>query len=175
MSLAEPEGAGVDLVHKLVASPVGLLKLVASDAGLVAVLWEKEAAGRVRLGDSAEDARHAVLLQCEAELQEYFAGQRRTFSVPIHLRGTPFQREVWEALRAIPFGETRTYGELAAQLGQPNATRAVGAANGRNPVAILVPCHRVVGSAGKLTGFAGGLDAKAKLLALESAERMLFV
>jgi methylated-DNA-[protein]-cysteine S-methyltransferase len=90
------------------------------------------------------------------------------------MRGTPFQKQVWEALLSIPFGQTRTYGQLAVQLGNPKATRAVGAANGRNPLSIVVPCHRVIGFSGKLTGFAGGLEAKAHLLNLESPEERLF-
>jgi methylated-DNA-[protein]-cysteine S-methyltransferase len=96
-----------------------------------------------------------------------FAGKRAAFSIPLDVRGTHFQKRVWAALLGIPFGETRTYGQLANQLGNSKATRAVGAANGRNPLAILVPCHRVIGFSGKLTGFAGGLDAKAHLLGLE--------
>jgi methylated-DNA-[protein]-cysteine S-methyltransferase len=115
------------------------------------------------------------LLRTEKELEEYFAGKRDAFTVPLDMRGTQFQRQVWEALLAIPFGETRTYGQLANQLGNPKATRAVGAANGRNPLAILVPCHRVLGFSGKLTGFAGGLDAKAHLLHLEKRDNKLFL
>jgi methylated-DNA-[protein]-cysteine S-methyltransferase len=111
------------------------------------------------------------LLQTEKEPDEYFAGRRNTFSVPLDMDGTKFQKNVWDALANIPFGETRTYGQLAKQLGNPKAMRAVGAANGRNPVAIVVPCHRVIGADGKLTGFAGGLEAKAHLLNLESPKR----
>jgi len=164
----------MSLAYKLVSSPIGRLKLVASDLGLVAVLWEQDNPRRVRLSDLVEDPAHPVLLQAETELREYFTGKRDAFSIPLDLRGTPFQKQVWELLLGIPFGETRTYGQLAKQLGNPNATRAVGAANGRNPIAILVPCHRVIGHSGKLTGFAGGLEAKAHLLNLESAERVLF-
>ena len=115
-----------------------------------------------------------MLVRTEKELNEYFTGMRSGFTVPLDMRGTPFQRQVWEALLGIPFGETRTYGQLAIQLGNPKATRAVGAANGRNPIAILVPCHRVIGHSGKLTGFAGGLDAKAYLLKLEGRGQHLF-
>jgi methylated-DNA-[protein]-cysteine S-methyltransferase len=149
-------------------SPVGNLKLVASDQGLVAILWEDDTPRRVPLQeDLIEDANHPMLARTEPQLQEYFAGERKSFSVPLDIRGTPFQKSVWQALQAIPFGETRTYGDLAKQLGNPTATRAVGAANGRNPVSIVVPCHRVIGASGKLTGFAGGLAAKAYLLGLE--------
>jgi methylated-DNA-[protein]-cysteine S-methyltransferase len=103
------------------------------------------------------------------QLREYFAGRRQSFELTLDVSGTPFQRAVWNALLTIPFGETRTYGELARQVGRPSAARAVGAANGQNPVAIVAPCHRVIGAGGALTGFAGGLDAKARLLRLEGA------
>jgi methylated-DNA-[protein]-cysteine S-methyltransferase len=165
---------GVSLSFKLMESPIGRLKLVASQKGLVAVLWENDGPRRVRLEELEESDDNPILTQTEDELREYFAGKRTQFSVPLDMRGTPFQRQVWEALLAIPFGQTRTYGQLAKQLGNVNATRAVGAANGRNPVAIIAPCHRVVGSTGKLTGFAGGLDAKAHLLSLEGRDQKLF-
>jgi methylated-DNA-[protein]-cysteine S-methyltransferase len=157
----------MSLAYKLIDSPVGELKLVASDKGLVAILWENDSPRRVRLSELVEDEHHPVLVETERQLEEYFAGKRKAFSVALDMRGTRFQKDVWEALLAIPFGETRSYGQLANQLGNPRATRAVGAANGRNPVSIIVPCHRVIGSSGKLTGFAGGLDAKARLLGLE--------
>jgi methylated-DNA-[protein]-cysteine S-methyltransferase len=156
------------LVYKIMDSPVGKLKLVASDKGLVAVLWENDSPSRVRLTELVEDATDPVLRETERQLEEYFAGKRKTFSLTLDMRGTRFQNDVWEALLAIPFGETRSYGQLAKQLGNPKATRAVGAANGRNPISIVVPCHRVIGSSGKLTGFAGGLDTKAHLLELEA-------
>src|SRR3984957_6111239 len=158
----------MSLVYKTMESPVGKLKLVASDEGLVAILWENDRPSRVRLGEVIEDGEHRVLVETERQLGEYFAGRRKVFSVALDMRGTRFQRDVWEALLAIPFGETRSYGQLAKQLGNPRATRAVGAANGRNPVSIIVPCHRVIGSSGKLTGFAGGLEVKAHLLNLEA-------
>jgi methylated-DNA-[protein]-cysteine S-methyltransferase len=157
----------MSLVYKTMQSPVGELKLVASDEGLVAILWENDRPNRVRLGELVENKKHPVLLETERQLREYFAGKRKKFSVALDMRGTRFQKDVWEALLAIPFGETRSYGQLAKQLGNPRATRAVGAANGRNPVSIIVPCHRVIGSSGKLTGFAGGLETKAQLLGLE--------
>ena len=145
----------MSLSYKLVPSPIGKLKLVASDKGLAAVLWETENPRRVRLEELVEDANHPVLRETERQLKEYFAGKRQSFSLPLDMRGTRFQNQVWEALLGIPFGETRSYGQLANQLGNPKATRAVGAANGRNPIAIVVPCHRVIGFSGKLTGFAG--------------------
>jgi methylated-DNA-[protein]-cysteine S-methyltransferase len=157
----------MSLAYKLIDSPVGELKLVASDKGLVAILWENDSPRRVRLSELVEDEHHPVLVETERQLEEYFAGKRKVFSVALDMRGTRFQKDVWEALLAIPFGETRSYGQLANQLGNPRATRAVGAANGRNPVSIIVPCHRVIGASGKLTGFAGGLNAKARLLGLE--------
>jgi methylated-DNA-[protein]-cysteine S-methyltransferase len=156
-------------VYKMVDSPIGRLKLVATDDGLAAILWEHDRPSRVRLNIAAEDAGHPVLIETGRQLEEYFAGRRTEFTVKLDLAGTPFQRQVWNALLTIPFGETRSYGQIARQIGRPSAVRAVGAANGRNPVSIITPCHRVIGSTGKLTGFAGGLDVKAHLLALEGS------
>jgi methylated-DNA-[protein]-cysteine S-methyltransferase len=151
-------------------SPVGTLTLVASDAGLRAVMWPGEPAARVGLG-GAEIARGKapVLAETARQLDGYFAGTRTTFDLPLDLAGTPFQVAAWRALGAIPYGETRTYAEQAALLGRPTAVRAVGAANGRNPISIVLPCHRVVGSDGALRGFAGGVDVKRRLLDIESA------
>lgn len=154
---------------KTIWSPVGELTLVADDRGLAAILWENDKPDRVRLGALSEKSDHPVLVETERQLGEYFAGDRRIFDVPLSFAGTDFQKRVWAALLAIPFGETRSYGEIADQLGAPGASRAVGAANGRNPISIIAPCHRVVGSDGKLTGFAGGLEAKRFLLDLEQA------
>ena len=156
-------------------SPVGTLTLIASDLGLVAILWPGDDPRRVPLGESVLfDDQHPTLMAACAQLEEYFSGGRTSFDLPLDMRGTPFQQTVWQALTTIPFGETRSYLDLANQLGNPTATRAVGAANGRNPVSIIVPCHRVIGSSGKLTGFAGGLEAKAWLLELEGREKRLF-
>lgn len=160
----------VSNVFKTMPSPVGALTLVAGDTGLAAVLWENDDPDRVRFGALGEDAQHPVLAETERQLSEYFAGVRRAFDLPLDFRGTAFQKRVWEQLLAIPFGETRSYGEIARALGQPAATRAVGAANGRNPISIIAPCHRVIGANGALTGFAGGLKAKQYLLALEGLE-----
>ena len=154
-----------------IASPVGALTLIASDAGLSAVLWENDDPKRVRVGDLIDAPQHPILVQAERELREYFAGERRSFSVPLDASGTAFQKKAWAALLTIPYGETRSYGQLAAQVGNPKASRAVGAANGRNPISIIVPCHRAIASDGALTGFAGGLDAKRHLLALEARGR----
>jgi methylated-DNA-[protein]-cysteine S-methyltransferase len=151
-------------VSKLVRTPVGKLKLIASDQGLAAVLWENDDPRRVRLNVVRESSSHPVLLKTERELREYFDGRRRSFTVPLDFTGTPFQRDVWRALLTIPFGETRSYGDIAKQVRKPRAVRAVGAASGKNPISIIAPCHRVIGSTGKLTGFAGGTSTKAKLL-----------
>lgn len=152
---------------KTMTSPVGTLTLVAKEKGLVAILWENDRPGRVRLGPLDEEPDHPVLVETERQLRAYFRGDLRSFTVPLAFEGTEFQRSVWEALLTIPFGETRSYGEIARQIGRPTAFRAVGAANGRNPISIIAPCHRVVGSTGDLTGFAGGLAAKETLLELE--------
>lgn len=157
------------LAHKDIASPVGTLRLVASDTGLVAILWPNERPGRVPLGPTVEEAGHPILARAAMQVDGYFAGTLRAFDVPLDLRGTDFQRSVWQALLTIPFGETRSYAQIADQIGRPTASRAVGAANGRNPVSIIAPCHRVIGANGALTGFAGGLEAKRLLLDLEAA------
>lgn len=158
---------------KVIRSPVGALALVASGRGLAAILWENDDPRRVPLGKIEDGDGHPVLLQTEQQLREYFAGQRKEFTLPLDLRGTQFQQRVWSALLTIPFGETRSYAQIAEQIGCPAAVRAVGAANGRNPISIIAPCHRVIGSNGKLTGFAGGLAVKAQLLSLERGEAML--
>lgn len=153
-------------------TPFGELTLVASDAGLRAVLWPVERDGRVRLPPGiGDDADHPVLRASIEQLDQYVAGQRRGFDLPLDLHGTDLQRLVWEGLAGIPYGATRTYGEHAAQVGRPSAIRAVAAAIGRNPVSIVLPCHRVVGSDGGLTGFAGGLEAKRALLDHEGTVR----
>lgn len=155
--------------YTTVPSPVGTLTLVASDAGLAAILWENDDPDRVRLAPTTETPEHPVLRETARQLAEYFAGGRTMFDLPLDFNGTDFQKRVWTALLTIPFGETRSYGEIAHQIGRPTASRAVGAANGRNPISIVAPCHRVIGSTGKLTGFAGGLAAKEYLLGLEKA------
>jgi methylated-DNA-[protein]-cysteine S-methyltransferase len=156
-------------VYKTMESPVGKLTLVASGEGLTGLLWENDRPERVRLTLDAEDPRHPVLVEAERQLGEYFGGSRKAFDLKLDFAGTAFQRKVWNALLTIPFGETRSYAQIARQIGHPTAVRAVGAANGKNPVSIVAPCHRVIGSTGKLTGFAGGLDVKARLLGLEGA------
>ncbi|HXD45378.1 MAG TPA: methylated-DNA--[protein]-cysteine S-methyltransferase [Pseudolabrys sp.] len=156
---------------KTIASPVGVLTLVAGDAGLAAVLWDNDDPKRVRVGALRAAPEHPILVQAENELRAYFAGEHTVFSVPLAAAGTPFQKKAWAALLTIPYGETRSYGELARQIGNAKAARAFGAANGRNPLSIVVPCHRAIASDGALTGFAGGLAAKRYLLSLETRVR----
>ncbi len=156
------------LFYKEIQSPVGKLKLVASAKALVAVLWEEEPPNRVKLDTMNLDLQHPILIEAERQLSEYFAGERTEFDLPLEPEGTEFQKRVWQALRNIPFGKTKSYRDLARAVGLPDASRAVGAANGKNPLSIVVPCHRVVGADGSLTGFAGGLETKAALLALEA-------
>lgn len=154
------------LHHTVIDTPIGPLTLVASAAGLCAVRF---AAGRGPEHGSpgaiaADDPSHPVLVEAARQLGEYFAGLRQEFDLPLDVKGTPFQRAAWAALHAIPYGTTISYAEQADRIGDRRAARAVGAANGRNPVPIVVPCHRVVGADGSLTGFAGGTDVKAWLL-----------
>lgn len=147
---------------------VGDLSIVCCNEGLVAVLWPGEV--RVPLPGvptRVEKGDHPLLAATCQQLDEYFAGTRTTFDLPLTPNGTEFQLAAWRALRDIPYGETRSYAEQATTIGRPKAVRAVGSANGRNPISIIVPCHRVIGSNGSLTGFGGGLDAKTYLLALE--------
>jgi methylated-DNA-[protein]-cysteine S-methyltransferase len=155
------------LYRKTLPSPVGRLTLIGGDAGLAAVLWENDRPGRVKLEVLEEKPRHPVLMEAARQLKDYFAGRRTRFDLKLDFRGTDFQKKVWKALLTIPHGETRSYAQIARQIGKPKAVRAVGAANGRNPISIIAPCHRVIGSNGALTGFAGGLDAKQLLLDLE--------
>lgn len=157
--------------HKKMASPVGELTLIASEKGLAAVLWENDRPGRVKTDTGTESNEHPLLLEVEKQLQEYFEKKRTLFMLELDFIGTEFQKKVWQALLGIPFGETRTYGQIAKQLGDIKAVRAVGAANGKNPISIIAPCHRVIGASGKLVGFAGGLDNKAYLLELEGARK----
>lgn len=125
----------------------------------------------LKFGVCEKGSPDAVLLKAKSELEEYFAGERKDFSLPLKPKGTPFQLRVWRALREIPYGETSTYGEIAKRIGNDKACRAVGMANNRNPIAIIVPCHRVIGAGGSLTGYAGGLDKKEFLLNFEAQRR----
>jgi methylated-DNA-[protein]-cysteine S-methyltransferase len=157
-------------VYKTIDSPLGKLTLVGREARLAAILWENDRPTQVRLGTMQEEADSPVLLETERQLAQYFAGQRQQFDLALDFSGTDFQKRVWQALLTIPFGETRSYSDIARQLGDVKAVRAVGAANGKNPISIVAPCHRVIGASGELTGFAGGLKAKELLLTLEGAQ-----
>ncbi|ENU32618.1 methylated-DNA--[protein]-cysteine S-methyltransferase [Acinetobacter parvus] len=160
----------MQLVYMYMESPVGALKLVAHDQALVAVMWDNEDHKRVRLAELIENIQHPLLLKVKQQLEQYFAGQRQQFNLPLDFQGTDFQQRVWRALLTIPYGETRSYKDIALQIGNEKAVRAVGAANGRNPISIIAPCHRVIGSGGALVGFAGGLDKKQILLSLEQGQ-----
>jgi O-6-methylguanine DNA methyltransferase len=156
------------LTHLVVGSPVGPLTLVSDGTHLTGLYFteHRHAPGDVGTQVSAEEAP-AVLRAAAEQLEEYFAGARTDFDLPVAARGTDFQQRVWALLREIPYGQTWSYGRLAAELGQPGASRAVGLANGRNPVSIVVPCHRVIGSTGAITGYGGGVERKQRLLDLE--------
>jgi len=151
--------------YQYLNSPVGRLRLVSDGASLIAIEFENQQ-NSIREGAERVDA---VLTACRDQLKEYFAGTRRRFDIPLAPSGTAFQKSVWQALSGIPYGQLRSYRDIAEILNKSRAVRAVGAANGRNRLPILVPCHRVIGSDGSLTGFAGGLDAKRALLKLEGA------
>jgi methylated-DNA-[protein]-cysteine S-methyltransferase len=149
-------------------SQFGELTLIATDKGLRAVRWPTEMANRAPLPDEITgQPDHPMLRATRDQLLEYLGGERKSFDLPFDLRGTVFQEKAWLALASIPYGATTTYSEQAARLGRPKAARAVGAANGRNPISIILPCHRVVGASGHLTGFAGGLDTKKQILEFE--------
>lgn len=155
------------LVSTTIETPIGTLTLVGSTVGLRAVLWPDDDPARVRLGERSEGAADPLLVDAAAQLAEYFRGARTEFDLPLDPVGTDFQRAAWDALRQIPYASTISYGDQAASMGDRRKARAVGAANARNPLSIVVPCHRVVGSTGSLTGFAGGVETKAWLLAHE--------
>lgn len=147
-------------------SPIGRLLLTSDGAALTGLYMETSRKAQPT-GDWVEDAAAAPLTAALRQLDEYFAGTRRAFDLPLRLEGTEFQQRVWRELTVIPYGETWSYGQLAQRIGKPSASRAVGLANGRNPISILVPCHRVIGADGSLTGYGGGLERKQWLLAHE--------
>jgi methylated-DNA-[protein]-cysteine S-methyltransferase len=161
----------MDTFFKRMASPTGSLTLIATDNGLRAVLWDYGDPEKSSIDRGIEKPDHPLLLETEKQLNEYFAGKRKTFSLPLDFIGSDFQKQVWEALLTIPFGETRSYGDIARQIGNPDSVRAVGGAANKNPIPIIAPCHRMVGASGKLVGFGGGLENKALLLALEAPFR----
>ena len=156
-------------------TPVGELRIVGGPNGLRAILWGAEDVARIASIDEADlrEGRTPLLDKAVEQLEEYFAGSRRDFDLPLDPLGTPFQQSAWMVLRTIPYGKTISYGQQARQLGDPNKARAVGAANGKNPLSIVVPCHRVIGSGGHLTGFAAGLDVKSWLLDHEHQPRLI--
>lgn len=145
-------------------TPVGKLCIGEREGAITRVTWNQIPA------DAAEEETE-LIRKCKQELDEFFRGERTTFDLPLAPEGTPFQKKVWEALREIPYGETRTYKDIAIAVGSPKGFRAVGMANNKNPIAILIPCHRVIGSDGKLVGYAAGMETKTFLLALEQQER----
>ncbi|MEO7424848.1 MAG: methylated-DNA--[protein]-cysteine S-methyltransferase [Fibrobacteria bacterium] len=153
--------------RKTIATPVGEIILAASEQAVMALLWNREDLPRLGLEFAPAGGTCDMLQRAEIQLGEYFRGSRKRFDLPLELRGTAFQRKVWAELEKIPFGATWSYRELAERIGNPGAVRAVGTANGRNPVCILIPCHRVVRVSGDLGGYAGGLENKAFLLELE--------
>ncbi len=157
-------GSTTELVSTVMDTPVGPLTIVVSADGVRAILWPDGTSGRAGSATVPVDSDHPVIVATVAQLTEYFDGERQEFDLPLDPIGTDFQQAAWSALRTIPYGTTVSYGEQAARMGDRRKARAVGAANGRNPISIVVPCHRVVGSNGSLTGFAGGLDTKAWLL-----------
>lgn len=160
----------IEAVYDTMKSSVGLLWIVASDLGIHCILWDHEAdtdACRSVLKDHQHHSNHKMIIETKKQLKEYFSGKRKTFDIELSIEGTPFQKQVWQELSKIPYGQTISYGEQAQRLGNKNKARAVGLANGRNPVSIIVPCHRVIGSDGHLTGFGGGLECKKYLIDLE--------
>jgi methylated-DNA-[protein]-cysteine S-methyltransferase len=158
--------------HTVMDSPIGRLTLLAEGGALVALLMGEQP--DLPRWAACGDRDDTILPALREQLVAYFAGQLREFDVPLSPRGTPFQCAVWSALREVPYGSTCSYADLAAAVGRPTAVRAVGGANGRNPIGIVVPCHRVIGSSGSITGYAGGLDRKRFLLDLESQQRLAF-
>jgi methylated-DNA-[protein]-cysteine S-methyltransferase len=158
--------------HKMMTSPVGELKLIASDNGLAGIQWDYgESDHTLTVDASIESNDHPILVEAEKQLTEYFEKKRTTFTLSLDFNGTEFQKKVWYAMLTIPFGETRTYGQIAKQIGTPDAVRAVGGAANKNPIPIIAPCHRVIGATGKLVGFGGGLQNKSILLQLEDSRR----
>lgn len=158
----------MNLFFKEMDSPIGKLGIVVSDSALVAILMETEKPGRIKLDSMRENKNHPLIQQTEKQLQEYFKCKRTIFDIPVAPQGTVFQKEVWKALQEIPYGTTLSYAQIAKKIKRPKAVRAVGTAIGKNPASIVIPCHRVIGANGHLTGFAGGLETKAALLKLES-------
>ncbi|SDY44872.1 methylated-DNA-[protein]-cysteine S-methyltransferase [Amycolatopsis xylanica] len=160
--------------HAVLDSPIGKLTCVAQDGALAGLYMEQQRHLPKFETFGPEEPGNELFARVESQLKEYFAGQRREFDLPITFAGTEFQRRVWTELTEIPYGETISYGELAQRLGNPSASRAVGLANGKNPISVIVPCHRVVGSTGDLTGYGGGIERKRFLLDFERGPVALF-
>jgi methylated-DNA-[protein]-cysteine S-methyltransferase len=163
--------------YAVMTSPLGEILIMGNSAGLTAIAFQRGRNSVIPEPDwqvAGSDSDDTVVSEAIDQLRAYFAGELQEFDLPLAPVGTPFQKEVWQALLEIPYGQTISYGELADRLGKPNAARAVGAANGQNPVAIVIPCHRVIGSDGSLTGYASGVDIKAALLGLERNGQLAF-
>ena len=159
-----------DAVYSTLKSPVGQLTIFVSDQGVHSILWEHECSSdesKLLITNHKQSDSHPILFKAKQQLAEYFDKARTSFDIPVALAGTDFQIKAWQALQTIPYGETISYGEQARRLGDKNKARAVGMANGMNPISIIIPCHRVIGASGALTGFGGGLDNKSYLLNLE--------
>lgn len=148
------------MIYQYLNSPIGFIKITANDEAINEVTFVE---------NEEEDKPNALTQEAVNQLMEYFEGKRKVFDLPLSPIGTPFQQAVWKALCSIPYGETRSYGEIAKMIGNPKASRAVGMANNRNPISIIIPCHRVIGASGKLVGYGGGIDKKIYLLNLEKA------
>lgn len=156
------------MYYQIISTPIGPYLIVDSGAGISVVEhFEQQTPKRKRALEQMENKETSIIQAAILQLEEYFAGDRKTFDLPLDEQGTPFQKQVWQALRAIPYGETRSYKEIAAAIDNPKAVRAVGLANNRNPICLFTPCHRVIGSDGSMTGYGGGMDAKIYLLKLE--------
>lgn len=159
--------------YKIISSPVGPITLVANSVALLGLEWGEDIS--IITEDwfpTTSDQGSPILQRAEDQLNEYFSGKRSAFDIPLEPKGTVFQKQVWQQLLKIPYGQHITYGEQARYLGRPTAARAVGAANGKNPIGIIIPCHRVIGASGHLTGFAGGLGIKRQLLELEGVRSL---
>lgn len=156
-------------LYDTIVSPIGLIHIVADKTSLRAVIFEKNWQDKCHKCQGIAEGNNVIISKTKGQLTEYFDGSRTEFTLPVAFSGTPFQNSTWQALLTIPYGQTRSYSEQAQQIGNPKAVRAVGRTNGLNPIAIIVPCHRVIGKSGKLTGYAGGLDIKRFLLEHEQA------
>ena len=155
--------------YTFIESPIGPLQLISDGVALTGLFMNEHKNGPRPGEDWVRDDTHALLIEAQRQIAAYFTGKRKTFDLPLAPRGTEFQRRVWDALNGIPYGTTLSYGELARRIGDPKASRAVGLANGSNPISIIVPCHRVIGANGKLTGYGGGIERKRALLKLEGS------